>query len=97
MMQEFLLCVLLNILFDLLLTRKLILSGILSEFNLSIKELNTLTCPPPPPVYSLFLLILKIRNRLLFVIRIINSIRSTVLNYNKSVTKLDIETTIPDS
>ena len=39
----------------------------------------------------LYLLILKIRNRLLIV-----PIRSTVLNYNKLITELDIETIIPD-
>ena len=45
MMQQFLLGVMLNMLFDLILTQKLIILGILSKFNLSIKELNSLTYP----------------------------------------------------
>ena len=40
MMQQFILGVILNMLFDLMLTRKLIILGILSKFNLSIKDLN---------------------------------------------------------
>ena len=54
---------------------KLIILGILSKFNLSTRGLNSLTYP----VYLktnllslLFLLILKIRNPLSFVISIIN-------------------------
>ena len=38
--QRFLLGVILNMLFDIILTRKLIILGILSKFNLSIKALN---------------------------------------------------------
>ena len=45
----------------------------------------------------LFLLILKIKYRLLFVISINKPIHSTVLSYNKLATELDIETSIPDS
>ena len=45
MMQRFLLGAILNMLFDLILTQKLIILGILFKFNLSIKELNSLTFP----------------------------------------------------
>ena len=45
MMRQFLLGVILNMLFDLLLTKKFIILCILSKFNLSIKELNSLTYP----------------------------------------------------
>ena len=45
MIQQFLLSVILNMLFDLILTQKLIILCILSKFNLSIKELNSLTYP----------------------------------------------------
>ena len=44
----------------------------------------------------LFLLILKIRNYLSFVISTIN-LFVVLFNYIKLVTELDIETTIPDS
>ena len=40
MMQQFLLGVTLNMLYDLILTQKVIILSILSEFNLSIKKLN---------------------------------------------------------
>ena len=43
MMQQFLLDVILNMLFDLILTQKLIIFCILLKFSLSIKELNSLT------------------------------------------------------
>ena len=45
MMQQFLLGLILNMLSDLILTQKLIILGILSKFNLSIKEMNSLTNP----------------------------------------------------
>ena len=67
--------------------------GILSDFNLSTY-----------PVYLkihlislLFLLILKIRNHLLFALSTTNLFRSNAFNYNKFETELDIETTITDS
>ena len=66
-MQQFSLGVILNMLFDLILTRKLIILGILSKFNLSIKELNSLTYPVSLKINLLpllYLLILKIRNHL---------------------------------
>ena len=44
----------------------------------------------------LFALVLKIRNHLLLVISTI-TFRSTVFNYNKLVTELDIESTNSDS
>ena len=75
MMQQFLLSVSLNLLFDLILIWKLIILGILSKFNLSMKDLNSLTYPICLKINRLsllFLLILKIRNRLLFVISTIN-------------------------
>ena len=45
MMQQFLPGVILNMLSDIILTQKLIILGILSMFNLSIKEMNSLTNP----------------------------------------------------
>ena len=63
-------------------------------------ELNSLTNLVLFKIYLLSLLcllILKIRNHLSFVISTIHLLDSTVLNYNKSVTELDIETIIPDS
>ena len=45
----------------------------------------------------LFVIGLKIRNRLLFVVSYNKPIRSTVLNYKKVENELDFETTIPDS
>ena len=45
MMQQFLLGLILNMLFCYILTQKLIILGILSKFNLSIKELNSLSSP----------------------------------------------------
>ena len=45
----------------------------------------------------LFLLILKIRNHLLFVISTINIFVAIVINYYKLVTELDIETANLDS
>ena len=71
MMQQFLLGVMLKMLFDLILIQKLIILGILSKFNLLIKELNSLA----HTVYLkinlsslLYLLLLKIKNHLLFAI-----------------------------
>ena len=74
-MQQFSLGVILNMLFDLILARTLIIFGILSKFNLSIKELNSLSCPVSLKINLLsllYLLILKIRSQLIFVIRTIN-------------------------
>ena len=54
---------------------KLIILGILSKFNLSTRGLNSLTYPVYLKINLLsllFLLILKIRNPLSFVISIIN-------------------------
>ena len=75
MMQHFLPGVTLNMLFGHILTPKLIILGILSKFNLSTRGLNSLTYPVYLKINQLsllFLLILKIRNPLSFVISIIN-------------------------
>ena len=45
MKQQFFLGAILNMLFGLTLTQKFIILGILSKFNLSIKELNLLIYP----------------------------------------------------
>ena len=45
MMQQFLLCVILNMLSDLILPKIIVILGIYSKFNLSIKELNSLLYP----------------------------------------------------
>ena len=71
MMQHFLQVVILNMLFGLILTLKLIIVGILSKFNLSTKRLNSLTYPEDLKINMLslfFLLILKLRNHQFFVI-----------------------------
>ena len=75
MMQHFLPGVTLNMLFGHIYTPKLIILGILSKFNLSTRALNSLTYPVYLKINLLsllFLLILKIRNPLSFVISIIN-------------------------
>ena len=75
MMQQYLLSAILNMLFDLILIWKLIILGILSKFNSSIKELHSLTYPVYLKInilYLLFLLILKKKYRLLYVISTIN-------------------------
>ena len=62
MIQHFLQGVILNMLFGLILTLKLIILGILSNFNLSTKGLNSLTYPVYLKINLLslpFLLILK--------------------------------------
>ena len=75
MMQQFLPCVTLNMLFGHTRTPKLIILGILSKFNLSTRGLISLTYPVYLKINLLsllFLFILKIRNPLIFVISIIN-------------------------
>ena len=75
MMQQFVISVKLNVPFDLFLTQKLIILGILSKLNLPIKELKSITFPVYLKInllLLLFLLILKIMYRLLFVISTIN-------------------------
>ena len=75
MMQQFLPGVTLNMLFDHILIQKLIILDILSKFNLSTRGLYSLTYPVYLKINLLsllFLLILKIRNPLSFVISIIN-------------------------
>ena len=72
--------------------------GILSKFNWSTRELNSLTYTVYLKINLLsllFLLILKIRNPLAFVISIINLFVVLFFNYNKLVTELDIENSIP--
>ena len=67
MMQHFLLGVTLNMLFGHIQTPKLIISGILSKFNLSTRGFNSLTYPVYLNInllFLLFLLILKIMNPL---------------------------------
>ena len=62
MIQHFLQGVILNMLFGLILTLKLIISGILSKFNLSTNGFNSLTYPVYLKINLLsptFLLILK--------------------------------------
>ena len=69
-MQQVLLFVLLSMLFELILTQKLNIIGILLKINLSRKEFNSLTYPVYLNIKSvsfIHLLILKIRNPLLFV------------------------------
>ena len=71
MMQQFSLGAILCMLFDLILTQKLIMLGNISKFNLSIKELNLLNYPAFLRINLLYLLCLfslKKRNHLLFVI-----------------------------
>ena len=88
MMQQFLLGVILKMLFDLILTWKLIILGISSKLNLSIKESNLLIYPVYLKIILLsliYLLILKIRN-LLFVISTINIFVVLYLTINKLVT-----------
>ena len=75
MMQQFLPDVTLNMLFGKIEPPKLIILGILSNFNMSTRGLNSLTYPVYLKINLLsllFLLILKIRNPLLFVISIIS-------------------------
>ena len=75
MMQQFLPGVKLSMLLGHTLTPKLIMLGILSKFNLSTRGLNSLTYTVYLKINLLsllFLLILKIRNPLSFVISIIN-------------------------
>ena len=75
MMQHFLPGVSLNMLFGHIYTPKLIILSILSKFYLSTRALNSLTYPVYLKINllsHLFLLILKIRNPLSFVISIIN-------------------------
>ena len=73
--------------------------GILSKFNLSTRGLNSVTYPVYLKIILLsllFPLILKIRNHLSFVVSMIN-LFVVFFNYNKLVTELDIENSIPDS
>ena len=75
MMQLFLPNVTLNTLFGLIFTLKIIILGILSKFNLSTRGLNSLTYQVYLKINLsslLFLLMLKIRNSLSFVISITN-------------------------
>ena len=75
LVQQFLPGITLNMLFSHLKTLKLIILGILSNFNLSTRAFKSLTYPVYLKINLLsllFLLILKIRNPLLFVISIIN-------------------------
>ena len=60
MIQQFLLGVILNMLFDLILTLKLFILDISSKFNLSIKESNSLTYPVYLKICLLSLLYLLI-------------------------------------
>ena len=48
-------------------------------------------------LYQLYLHISKTQNLLLYVTNIINLSRNTILNFNKLVSDLDIETSFPDS
>ena len=75
MMQQFSLGAILCMLFDLILTQKLIMLGNIPKFNLSIKEFNSLNYPAFLMINLLYLLCLfslKKRNHLLFVISTIN-------------------------
>ena len=75
MMQHFLQGVILNLLFSLIFTLKLIILGILSKLNFSTKGLNSLTHLVYLKVNllsPLFLLNLKIRNHLVFGISTTN-------------------------
>ena len=75
MIQHFLQGAILNMLFGLILTLKLIILGILSKFNLSTKGLHSLTYPVYLKINLLslpLLLIRKISNHLLFDISTIN-------------------------
>ena len=75
MMQQFLPGVTLNMLSGHILIQKLIILDILLKFNLSTRGLKSLTYPVYLKInllFLLFLLILKIRNPLSFVISIIN-------------------------
>ena len=95
MMQHFLPDVTFSMLLGHIQTTKLIVLDILSKFNLSTRGLNSLTYQVYLKINLLsllFLLILKIRNPLSFVISTIN-----LLKFNKLVTELDIENSIPDS
>ena len=86
-------------LFNFILTQKLIILGILSKVKLSIKEMNSLTYPMHLKINLLSLLYLLFENKEFPIIcfKYNKTIHSTVFNYNKLVTELDIETTIPDS
>ena len=77
MMQQFLLSVILNMLFDLILIWRLITLGILSKFHLSIKELHSL----PYPVY------LKIHLSSFLFLPIFENNESPIIcyKYNKSI------------
>ena len=78
---------------------RLLILEILLKFNLSKTGLNLLTYPVYLKIILLsllFLLILKIRNPLLFVISTMNLFVVLFLT-NKLVTELDIENSIPDS
>ena len=75
MMQQFLPGVTLNMLFGKKYIQKLIILDVLLKFNLSTRGLNSLTYPVYLKInllFLLFLLILKIRKPLSFVISIIN-------------------------
>ena len=87
-------------LFDHTLIRKLIILGTLSKYHSSIRvSISSIYL-----VYlgiillnHLFLIILKIRNDLLFGYKYNKPIRSTIFNFNKLVANLDIDTKTPDS
>ena len=98
-MQHFLQGVMLNWLFSLILTRKLIIFGILSKFNLSTDGLNSLTFPVylEKSVISSIPTYFEKKESPTMCCKYNKPIWSTVLKYNKLVTELDIETTIPDS
>ena len=94
MMQHFLPGVTFNMLFGHIWTLKLIMSGILSKFNLSTRGLNSLTYPVYLKINLLsllFLLIFKNKESLITCYKYNKPIRSTVLTITNLETKLDIE------
>ena len=98
MMQQFLPGVTLNMLFGHILTPKLIILGILSKFNLSTRGLNSLTYPEiDKSVISSIPTYYENKESPMICYKYNKPICSTVFNYNKLVTELDIENYIPDS
>ena len=93
MMQHFLRGVTLNMLFGHIQTLKLIILSILSKFNLSTRRLNFINLPS---IFKDKFVISSITNNFenmespIICNKYNKNIRSTVFNYNKLVTELNI-------
>ena len=101
MMQHFFSGVTLNMLFGHIYTLKLIILDILSKLDLLTRGLNSLTYPVYLMIYIyvIFSISTYFENKKSTIVcyKYNKSIPSTVFNYNKLATELDIENSIPDS